>query len=583
MTLDAEGIASRPQIEIVLRTVRAVAAHTRQALAADRMEPMRQVAVAAFAQDIGAVLQQSVDIAAVGIVAGCALLAQSRRMLAAAKIGRLCAMARAAQLTGRGLQQTGMAAAMRHMARRTVAGRHRLVLNPTLRQIMTFAAIVGRYRGQGRRALPVEFAVTLRTFAGGYRIMRAAGAAQDDVGVAFDAGHGHLHAAGLGLVRRVAGSAGGQIVGAVTGEGVLAVELLGMAGFAQRILALHQQIGIVAAMTIVTQQTLAHGQAGMRLADHLLMIFVAGVARLRLGGGQQRNVGADVEAAVAVGALAGGKGLVGMAKAVGGGQIGVALLAGIPIHHNFRGRLRIMRIMTQAAFDTGVLGMSGETDVGIKLIGVACAAELRLRLPQNGGVFRSVRQMAEIALPLGNLGMGLLDHPPQILMTAITGIGHAGRHQLGIGAGVRLMTIGALAVLEWLMRMGDRIIRIRHFLPMAIPADPLLRAPQLFGIRSAQIVASATSPIAKGGMHIVQAVQRRRPQTRRNRIRRWRGREKRGRGRGWRFFWPGRTATTIQNQYSQNQQSCQGRQIDCAMMGFEETHEKDCCRVMRAL
>lgn len=174
------------------------------------------------------------------------------------------------------------------------------MLDTTFRQIMAIAAIVCGHSGQGGRFLAMELSVALRTFARGHWLVRTAGPAQDDVVMAFDAGDGHLRTACFGFVRRMAGGAGGQFVGAVAGKGVLLVELLGMTGLAQNVFALHQQIGVVAAMTIMAQQAFAHSQAGVRLADHLLMVFVAGVARLRLGFGQQRQVGAVVESAMTV-------------------------------------------------------------------------------------------------------------------------------------------------------------------------------------------------------------------------------------------------------------------------------------------
>lgn len=57
---------------------------------------MRQILVTTLAQRIGAVFQQAVDIAAVGIVAGRTLLAQLRRMFAAGKIGALAGVTRTA-------------------------------------------------------------------------------------------------------------------------------------------------------------------------------------------------------------------------------------------------------------------------------------------------------------------------------------------------------------------------------------------------------------------------------------------------------------------------------------------------------
>lgn len=150
----------------------------------------------------------------------------------------------------------------------------------------------------------------------------------------FDAGLGQLRSRSFRLVRRMAGGAGWQFVGGMIGERMLRVELLGVAGLADRILRLHQEVGVVAAMPIVAKQTFTHGQAGMRLAHHLPVILMAFVTRCRLGLGQQGCIRPLVESAMTIRALAFGKWLVRMTEAVRLRQIGMALFAGFPVQRH---------------------------------------------------------------------------------------------------------------------------------------------------------------------------------------------------------------------------------------------------------
>ncbi len=59
--------------------------------------------------------------------------------------------------------------------------------------------------------------------------------------------------------------------------------------------------------------------------------------------------------------------------------------------------------------------------------------------------------------------------------------------------------------------MRNRKILVGDILPVAVATDGLFFAPQLFGIRSTQIVAGPTGSISKGLMYEIQALDRSRP------------------------------------------------------------------------
>lgn len=196
--------------------------------------------------------------------------------------------------------------------------------------------------------------------------------------------------------------------------------------------------------------------------------------------------------------------------------------------------------------------MAGEANGRIRLIGMAGSAQFLLRLAQDSGIVGTMRHMAKITLARGQVGMRLIDLATQILVTLIASVIDIRDHERGIGAGVGIMAGGAIPAGEWLVRVTDRRFGIGQILPVTIPANSILRPPQLFWIRPAEIMARATGPIPKRRMHVIQAIQRRWTQTRRDRISWRRGREK-GRRRGCgRPFRPGIATTAIEDEDRQD-------------------------------
>lgn len=109
MATKTKGIARGPQVRRVTATVRVMATHAAQFLAgrrigdaADGVEAMREISVAAFAGSVARLFEEGAIAATMGLMAGCALLGQLLGVLGTAKTEGLRLMALAAELAGRG-------------------------------------------------------------------------------------------------------------------------------------------------------------------------------------------------------------------------------------------------------------------------------------------------------------------------------------------------------------------------------------------------------------------------------------------------------------------------------------------------
>ena len=75
MASKTQGIAAGAEIGTVCAAVWDMTTHASETIAADGMEAMRQIGMAGFAKGIGAGGEQVGNVAAVGLVAGSALIA----------------------------------------------------------------------------------------------------------------------------------------------------------------------------------------------------------------------------------------------------------------------------------------------------------------------------------------------------------------------------------------------------------------------------------------------------------------------------------------------------------------------------
>ena len=310
----------------------------------------------------------------------------------------------------------------------------------------------------------------------------------------------------------MAGAACRQFVGGMFRVDQRCIKLICVAGCAEIALGLDQVHGLVAAVAVVAEQTLARSDAGMRLLDGLTMILVTTVAGFGLRFGQQWVIGRCMEGNVAFAATLIRIRLVGMSHAFGVNQLGVTLGASLGLDDNGFGSARLVGIVAEAAFHVLIAGVGRRGDGRVQFLFVAGAAKFWLGISQNGGIFRTMRDVAEIALLLGDGRMRLHHRAAMIGMAGIACHGDGGHQHLGVGSGVWRMTIRALPVFKGFMRMRHRCIRIRHILPVAVPADLLDSSPQLCWIRIIQIMTRPASAIAKRLVHEVEAVYRGRAQ-----------------------------------------------------------------------
>ena len=123
MAAQTKTVTGRAQVGPMRAAVRRMATDTAQfapaqriATPADRMEAMRQIAMAGIAEGIGAGMEQAINRAIVSLMAGRALGGQKDTMPATTETGRLRGMAGAAQLGGGTIEQGRMGTAMDDMA-----------------------------------------------------------------------------------------------------------------------------------------------------------------------------------------------------------------------------------------------------------------------------------------------------------------------------------------------------------------------------------------------------------------------------------------------------------------------------------
>ncbi len=505
----AEGVAGGAQIRGIGAAVRRVAAGAREAIAADRMEAVRQIVVAGVAEGVGGGKEKVSVVAAVGLVAGGALTLEAA-VGAEAKGDGLAAVAGAAQRP-RGLgEQGGMSAGVGLVAGGALARGHRLVLHTACGHLMACIAAICGHGGQAGRLLAVEFAVAGGALARGHRRV-GAGRGRGHVGVAAKAGRRHRRARHLRIVRGMAGGAGGQDVGGMAGKGAGRVELLGMAGPAEIRSSLGEMEGIIAAMAIVAEQALLRCQGGVWLIDAAAMIAVTTVAEGGLLAGQAGGVRLVVETGVTGRALLIHIRLVGMAETGRRGQVVMTSGAGL-LTDQRRSVFGPVRIVTGAAHQIRGLDMGREAGGGADLAGVAGPAQGFFLLAQDGRLLRAVGEMADIALALGQGGVGLGHDAAMPIMAAVAGLLDLLAQQAAIGAGVRFVAGVAIALGKGLMRVGGRRVWIGYFLPVTVTADGLHIGPQLHRVGVVEIMAGAARALIERLVGEIEALHRGRAQ-----------------------------------------------------------------------
>jgi len=91
-----------------------------------------------------------------------------------------------------------------------------------------------------------------------------------------------------------------------------------------------------------------------------------------------------------------------------------------------------------------------------------------LRTPQNSREIGAMGEMAKVAFARGQFGVWLFYGRAMLFMTLVAKIGDGRAQQFRIGAGVRFVAIGAIAIGKGLMRLSKRDIGIRNILPMTL-------------------------------------------------------------------------------------------------------------------
>ena len=289
------------------------------------------------------------------------------------------------------------------------------------------------------------------------------------------------------------------------------IKLIFVAGCAELGLGLDEVHGLVAAMSIVAKQALARGHIRMRLVDGLVVILVAGITGFSLCLGQQGIIGRFVEGDVAFAATLILIRLVGMSQAFGTGQTVVTLSARFGLNQNGLAAW-FVGIVAETALHVLITGMRRRGDGWVELLFMAGATQFRLGVPQDGGIVGTMREMAEIAFFLGKLRVRLHHRAAMIVMAGIARVGYGSHHQFGVCPRMRCVAICALPILERLMPVRHRRIRIGYVLPVAVPTDLFDAPPQLIWVRTIQIVAGPASAIAERLVNEVQAVHMRRTQ-----------------------------------------------------------------------
>lgn len=89
----------------------------------------------------------------------------------------------------------------------------------------------------------------------------------------------------------------------------------------------------------------------------------------------------------------------------------------------------------------------------------------------------AMREMAEVALTLGNAGVRLVFGPHIVGMTIVAELGDGLDQKFGIGPGMGNVAIQTVAVAEGFVLVGNGRIGIGHLLPVALPADFGCRSP----------------------------------------------------------------------------------------------------------
>ena len=147
------------------------------------------------------------------------------------------------------------------------------------------------------------------------------------------------------------GTAFRQLISGMLWVGQRRIELLRMAGFAEFSLGPDEMLWLVAAVSVMAQQTFANRDIGMGLVNDLTMFAVAIITGFGLRLCQQRVIRRFVEGDVAFAATFIRVGLVRISHAFGARQIVVTLCAGLSMNENDLAT-RLVGIMAKTALYT---------------------------------------------------------------------------------------------------------------------------------------------------------------------------------------------------------------------------------------